>query len=86
MPGNDPNYIVSNVWVDTEGNYKRSLVTSNKDAPPAAQFIWILSRDPIVRDEEKAEYLAYAKSVGFNPEGAQFERTPCSEDERPLNA
>jgi apolipoprotein D and lipocalin family protein len=83
LPG--PNYVVSNVWVDEEGNYKRALVTYGKILPPSFQFTWILSRDPVVTDDEITEYLAYAKTVGFNPIKAGFERTPCSDDERPLN-
>ena len=80
-----PNYVVSNVWTDEAGNYKRSLVTYGKALPSKYQFTWILSRDPVVTDEEIEEYLDYAKAVGFNPDKAEFERTPCAEDERKIN-
>jgi lipocalin len=83
LPG--PNYVVSNVWVDEEDNYKRALVTYGKIYPPAFQFTWILSRDLDVTDEDITEYLAYAKAVGFNPVKAKFQQTTCSDAERLLN-
>jgi lipocalin len=85
MPGNNPNYIVSNVWVDAEGNYQRALVTAAKGAPPQYQLIWILSRTSVISEEDKAETLAYARAMGFNPERAKFAKTACSEIERPIN-
>ena len=82
VPG--PNYVVKNVWTDANGEYKRALVTYAKALGPL-QFIWILSRDPVISDADLKETLDYARKAGFNPDAAKFERTPCNESERLLN-
>ncbi|KAI8899359.1 Calycin-like protein [Globomyces pollinis-pini] len=77
----DPNYVVSNVWVDEKGNYQRALVTSplRKGVPAFIQkpleFTWILSRTPAITQAEIDETLAYAVASGYHPKEAGFRLT-----------
>ncbi|KAJ2996641.1 hypothetical protein HDV02_006339 [Globomyces sp. JEL0801] len=75
--GDEPNYVVKNVWVDEHGNYQRSLVTSplRPNAPAAVQFTWILSRTPTITPAEVDEILQYAVASGYSPKEAGFSAT-----------
>lgn len=78
---NGPNYVVKNVWVDTNGNYRRALVVSPKNGliPDFVQkwfqSIWILSRDAVIDQSEIDEILEYVKQAGYDPEAAAWKST-----------
>ena len=73
--------MIKNVWTDADGNYKRALVTYGKALGPF-QFIWVLSRDPVISDADLKETLDFARANGFNPSEASFQRTPCTDAQR----
>ena len=84
IPG--ANYLIQNVWVDEKGDYKKALVTFGK-GKGKRESIWVLARDAVLSQEEVDEALEYAKLAGYDPVGAEFQATPCTEEQRKvLNA
>jgi apolipoprotein D and lipocalin family protein len=77
-----PNYYVKQIWVDARGNYKKALVGFGKNLPGFAQYQWVLTRDEFITDVEFEDAIATGKALGFDSKNNNFERTPCTDEQR----
>jgi lipocalin len=76
VPGN--NYVIKNVWYDSNGDYTVALVASDrfKWIPDwlvkSNDAIWILARTPSISQAEIEEALAYATAAGLDPVSSEW--------------
>lgn len=69
MAANEPNYYIIHLDV-VGGQYVNALI-----GDPSRRFLWILSRDPIINDDDYFRLLDIAEDNGFNVEGIRFRKT-----------
>ncbi len=59
-------------WIiGLEDDYSISLV-----GEPQGRYLWILSRTPVLSDEQRADALARLKAFGYNTDALYFTRQP----------
>jgi len=69
MVSNKPNYYIIHLDI-VNGEYVNALI-----GDPSRRFLWILSREPVMNNEDYLRLLDIAEVNGFDVEGIRFRKT-----------
>lgn len=59
-------------WIiDLEDDYSRSIVSE-----PEGRYLWVLSRTPIITDDERADVISTLNDLGYNTDALYFTKQP----------
>lgn len=75
-----PNYVVKNIWIDDDGNYRTALIVVPhaylpKQIEKHLQAFWIISRNSVISEEHENEVLKFAKDAGYDAISSSYEHT-----------